>query len=382
MSLEIPIWLQLSLKYQLTPPLTIKPLLPHNQCCSRTMQNRRNFYRILQVQPDAPTEVIRNNYRTLLQKLRLHPDLGGDQRNASLINQAWQTLRDPIRRRTYDKQLLQDYHIQILSQGHLAGDPNDRAHDLKQAPSSEANQRNFYRILNVQTDAPPAIINASYLHQIKNPHVPIELLQEAHTILSNPQKRKVYDQFFKNHTHVDALKKKKGIQGKPPVIVENVTALKPASATSPTRLSNTVYQPIITHFCNFCKTPHTTHYTKYCFELCIECGSPLFNSPEKSGQQLQRSLSRIEWNGKLKIYIDWPGNDHCGTLTNLSPGGLGFTTSHPLQPGQIIKVDGEHFKCVAKVMHCKNIVTGKSIGSCFITVLFDRQQGTFISTQA
>ena len=60
------------------------------------MQNRRNFYRILQVQPDAPTEVIRNNYRTLLQKLRLHPDLGGDLRNASLVNQAWQTLRDPV----------------------------------------------------------------------------------------------------------------------------------------------------------------------------------------------------------------------------------------------------------------------------------------------
>ncbi len=56
------------------------------------MQNRRNYYRILQVQPDAPIAVIKNNYRTLLQKLRLHPDLGGDPENASQINQAWQTL--------------------------------------------------------------------------------------------------------------------------------------------------------------------------------------------------------------------------------------------------------------------------------------------------
>lgn len=346
------------------------------------MQNRRNFYRILQVQPDAPTEVIKNNYRILLQKLRLHPDLGGDQRNASLINQAWQTLRDPICRCAYDKQLLQDYHIQILSQGHLAGDPNDRAHDSKQAPSSETNHRNFYRILNIQTDASTAIINASYRHQIKNPHVSLELLQEAHTVLGNPQKRKVYDKFLKDHTHIDALKKKRNVQGKPPAIAENVTQLKPALHASPTRLGNTYYQPIITHFCNFCKTPHNAHYMQYRFELCIECDSPLFSTPEETGQQLQRSLSRIEWDGKLKIYIDWPGNGHSGTLTNLSPGGLGFTTSQPLQPSQVIKVDGEHFKCVAKVMHCKNIATGKSIGSSFITVLFDRQQGTFVSTQA
>ncbi|MFT5395826.1 MAG: DnaJ-class molecular chaperone [Gammaproteobacteria bacterium] len=38
---------------------------------------RRNYYRILNIQPDAPLEIIKNNYRTLLQKLRLHPDLGG-----------------------------------------------------------------------------------------------------------------------------------------------------------------------------------------------------------------------------------------------------------------------------------------------------------------
>jgi hypothetical protein len=39
-------------------------------------QNRRNYYRILHVQPDAPMEVIRASYRTLMQKLRFHPDLG------------------------------------------------------------------------------------------------------------------------------------------------------------------------------------------------------------------------------------------------------------------------------------------------------------------
>ena len=40
------------------------------------MENRRNYYRILQVQPDAPVEVIKASYRALMRELRLHPDLG------------------------------------------------------------------------------------------------------------------------------------------------------------------------------------------------------------------------------------------------------------------------------------------------------------------
>lgn len=68
------------------------------------MDNRRNFYRILHVQPDAPTEIIKSSYRTLMQKLRMHPDLGGDEWNATLINEAYQTLMDAARRAEYDRQ--------------------------------------------------------------------------------------------------------------------------------------------------------------------------------------------------------------------------------------------------------------------------------------
>ena len=37
------------------------------------MENRRNYYRILRVQPDAPLEVIKSSYRTLMTKLGLTP---------------------------------------------------------------------------------------------------------------------------------------------------------------------------------------------------------------------------------------------------------------------------------------------------------------------
>lgn len=67
--------------------------------------NRRNYYRVLHVQPDAHEAVIRTAYRTLMQKLRLHPDLGGDGATAILINEAYAVLSDPQRRADYDAQL-------------------------------------------------------------------------------------------------------------------------------------------------------------------------------------------------------------------------------------------------------------------------------------
>jgi DnaJ-class molecular chaperone len=38
---------------------------------------KRNYYEILHVSRDAPAEIIRGSYRTLMQKLGHHPDLGG-----------------------------------------------------------------------------------------------------------------------------------------------------------------------------------------------------------------------------------------------------------------------------------------------------------------
>jgi curved DNA-binding protein CbpA len=70
------------------------------------MENRRNYYRVLHVQPDAPAAVIQSTYRTLMQKLKMHPDLGGDTWNAALLNEAYAVLHDPLKREQYDRQIL------------------------------------------------------------------------------------------------------------------------------------------------------------------------------------------------------------------------------------------------------------------------------------
>lgn len=69
------------------------------------MKKSHNYYRVLHVQPDAPDLVIKASYRTLMQRLHMHPDLGGDHAHAALINEAFRTLGDPVRRARYDKLL-------------------------------------------------------------------------------------------------------------------------------------------------------------------------------------------------------------------------------------------------------------------------------------
>jgi len=69
------------------------------------MHKHDNFYRLLHVQHDAPTVVIKASYRAMMQKLRYHPDLGGDEGNAKLLNEAMATLENPTTRAAYDDKL-------------------------------------------------------------------------------------------------------------------------------------------------------------------------------------------------------------------------------------------------------------------------------------
>ncbi len=87
------------------------------------MDNRRNYYRVLQVQPDAPLEVIRSSYHTLLHKLRQHPDLGGDHWNAAVINEAFDILKDEERRAEYDKEMFQHYTKKFCTEEKIKKQP-------------------------------------------------------------------------------------------------------------------------------------------------------------------------------------------------------------------------------------------------------------------
>lgn len=62
-----------------------------------------DLYQLLHVAADAPEPVIKASYRAMMQKLRHHPDLGGDAEKAQQLNLAMQTLCDPEKRSRYDQ---------------------------------------------------------------------------------------------------------------------------------------------------------------------------------------------------------------------------------------------------------------------------------------
>lgn len=67
------------------------------------MDPTADYYGLLHVQPDAPLEIIRSSYRTLMQRLKRHPDLGGDHATAALINEAYAVLANEAKRAEYDR---------------------------------------------------------------------------------------------------------------------------------------------------------------------------------------------------------------------------------------------------------------------------------------
>jgi curved DNA-binding protein CbpA len=64
--------------------------------------DRQDLYRTLQVDSEADVDVIRAAYRVLA--ARNHPDVGGSSEQMSIINQAWNTLSNPIARSAYDRE--------------------------------------------------------------------------------------------------------------------------------------------------------------------------------------------------------------------------------------------------------------------------------------
>jgi curved DNA-binding protein len=72
------------------------------------MAEKRDAYKVLQVDPDADLDVIQAAYRRLAQKF--HPDLTSESVDAITsearmieINEAWDKVRDPVRRAAYDR---------------------------------------------------------------------------------------------------------------------------------------------------------------------------------------------------------------------------------------------------------------------------------------
>jgi curved DNA-binding protein CbpA len=349
---------------------------------------RRNYYRILNVQPDAPLEIIKNNYRTLLQKLRLHPDLGGENWNATVINEAYNTLRHPLKRAAYDKKLLKQFGVRSLSRGHLTTSTTKNMSGPVFKKDTFGNQRNFYRLFNIQPDSPNSIIKTTYLTLKKKKNFPKELLNEAYRILSNTEKRGLYDRLLTQYNHADALDKLnfgKKTRAAKSSISSTYLNKKPSPVSIDRNITNkSYYQPVITQYCAFCKTPHSQSPCRDTAPLCNECKSPLFPPSNTFLKQSRRDIVRLTQDSKIQFYTFWPGNKMIGTISDISPVGMQLVSSMKLNKDQIIKLDGEDFKAVGIVSYSNKDVSDEiqTTGIKFLTVNFNKSKGQFFSESA
>lgn len=342
-------------------------------------QTDRNYYRILQVQPDAPLTIINNNYRTLLHTERYHPDLGGNVHTASAINFAYTVLKNSQLRAAYDQKLFAKYKIESISTGHVK--PMDFSKDIfkKNSYKQGINQRNYYRILHIQPDASEAIIRSCYKQLLKKNHKN-SLIDDAYTTLTNPKTRTYYEKFLMQGAHVPLAKLKKMInQKKQDVYAHSQAQQSTIQASNFHSIQVQKYAQSVSYTCLFCRTKQKHSTVQYQTNFCISCHSPLVPT-QLNPTYPRRFLERINKNSTITFFTLWPGNESIATMTDLSPLGLKFITSTKLTHQQIIKIDSKHFKAIGKIKHQNHHQKNHEIGAAFLTIHFTESMGSFIET--
>ena len=240
------------------------------------MDDPRDYYRILHVHPDAPTEIIRSSYRTLMQRLKQHPDLGGDHENAALINEAYATLTDPAKRAEYDRNRA------------VGRTETGRTKSAKQPDD-------------------PGKTNVSW------------------------------------HT----------------------------------------YRGMGIGYCGFCKTAHEHGADAPEDALCGNCQSPLKRAERhKVHDSGMRALERFPKEQVIRFYTDWPDSPmNAGRSRDISLDGMQFETGLQLKVNQMIKIDCDVCRAVARVAHVHQEENSWVVGVEFVTLMFEKVQGTFISAE-
>lgn len=329
---------------------------------------RRNHYRTLHVQPDAPFEVIRASYRTLMRTLKLHPDLGGDHAEAVHLNTAYAVLGHPAGRAAYDRALLKRYDIQTL----CGGPPSPATQRPGEDRWTSSRRRTLYGTLVVQPDAPVEVIEAS--HRVLSSRVggTSAALEEALATLRDPARRDAYDQVL-------GLRRRARAKGPS---APGVGISRGGPGTHPSGLRHRGYEPTITQYCVFCKTPHSGDRAALEASGCVECSSPLFAPPTDVAGDLRRALDRAPGEDDIEFYTCWPGQPRSGRLIDLSLAGLRFRTFETCRDGDIIKIDAARFQAVGVIAHQHRDGHCTTAGVTFHAVAFRHRRGTFVSRSA
>ena len=212
--------------------------------------------------------------------------------------------------------------------------------------------------------------------------MPKTLLKAAYFTLANPVNRSLYDRLLTDHSHMEIINMQTGVNR-----FNSITTMGNAGHAQllPRKRKATGksgYQPLIKHYCAFCKTPCSHSPCVFSPQFCDECASPLCQPYAKPVQQPRRVLERLLRNGVVKVYRTWPGQCVVAEISDLSPTGVRITCQGNIDSGQLVKIDGNDFKAVGEVIYNHSDENKYTVGIRFITVHFNRQKGQFLAVSA
>jgi curved DNA-binding protein CbpA len=178
----------------------------------RSKKAADDYYRLLQLDPDAPHELVVEAYWYLASKLRAeHPGWRGAERQLAALNAAYAVLGIPERRDAYNATLQRVVERRLQRAARLeaerlaAEQPTPLLDRLLGAPPEEPPEPepiDYYEFLCLDPSADPALVSRAFSvlrtnrPQVRAGDVAVEYranLLEAYSVLSDADRRKAYD---------------------------------------------------------------------------------------------------------------------------------------------------------------------------------------------
>lgn len=204
-------------------------------------------------------------------------------------------------------------------------------------------------------------------------HEAAVLINQAYAVLSNPEKRRLYD---------ESRRSTKGqASGPRPQRADDAARTSRSDAhTSPKAGDSGSDDP---PRCHFCRTEYSSPPRSS--ERCLGCASPLVLEMPIASTHVRelfgrRTAPRVKKAAAFTLYPSWPHLGYPAQLRDLSPTGLSLLTQYPARTSQILKLEGSFLSGVTRVISVRAGMRGiVSIHASFLTGEILTKTGGFVS---